>query len=285
MKGVLIVNGFLNGDKYYDIYNLLVNAFKTRNVQLDIVKSSEISGKEDLPFLPDFVMFWDKDYYLAEKLERQGLKLFNSASGMILCDNKILTYSELEKHGIAHPETIVAPKTFDTVGYTSLDFVDKAVEKLGLPIIIKEAYGSFGAQVYLAENAQKAKEIVEKIAPKEFVFQQFIKTSRGRDLRINVVGDTEVATVYRYSEKDFRSNITLGGNKQPYSPNDAQKQVAINAVKALGLDFAGVDVMFGENDQPIVCEVNSNPHFKSTLECTGVDLASSIADYVIGKLC
>ena len=141
MKGALVVNGFLNGDKFYGIYELLVNAFKTRGVQLDIVKSSDVNGKEDFLTLPDFVMFWDKDYYLAEKLERQGLKLFNSASGMILCDNKILTYRELEKHGVLHPKTIVSPKTFENVGYSDLSFVEKAVEKLGLPIIIKEAYG------------------------------------------------------------------------------------------------------------------------------------------------
>ncbi|MBO5714476.1 MAG: RimK family alpha-L-glutamate ligase [Clostridia bacterium] len=285
MKGVLIVNGFLNGDKFYGIYELLVNAFKSRNVQLDIVKSSDVRGKDDLSFTPDFVMFWDKDYYLADKLERQGLKLFNSASGMIMCDNKILTYRELEKHGIAHPKTIVCPKTFENVGYNDLSFVDNAIEKLGLPIIIKEAYGSFGAQVYLAENSQKAKEIVNKIAPKEFVFQEFIKSSKGKDLRINVVGDKVVATVYRSNANDFRSNITLGGDKKPYQPSLEQQQTAINAVKALGLDFAGVDVMFGENDTPIVCEVNSNPHFKSTLECTGIDLALNIADYVIEKLC
>ena len=285
MKGALIVNGFLNGDKYYGVYELLVNAFKTRNVQLDIIKSDEIRGIEDFSVVPDFVLFWDKDYYLAEKLERQGLKLFNSASAMVLCDNKILTYRELEKNGIPYPKTIVAPKTFEAVGYTSLQFVVNSVEKLGLPIVIKEAYGSFGGQVYLAETINQAKEIVEKIAPKEFVFQEFIKTSRGRDLRINVVGDTEIATVYRSNANDFRSNITLGGDKAKYTPNEKQRKIAIKAVKALGLDFAGVDVMFGENDEPIVCEVNSNPHFKSTLECTGVDLALNIADYVIQKLC
>lgn len=285
MKGVLIVNGFLNGDKYYGVYDLLVNAFKTRNVQLDIVKSDEIRGIEDFSFTPDFALFWDKDYYLAEKLQRQGLKLFNSANGMILCDNKILTYRELEKHGIAYPKTIVAPKTFETVGYSNLSFVEKAVEKLGLPIIIKEAYGSFGAQVYMAETIERAKEVVNKIAPKEFVFQEFIKASKGKDLRINVVGDQVIATVYRYNANDFRSNITLGGDKQNYTPNQNQREIAIKAVKALGLDFAGVDVMFGENDTPIVCEVNSNPHFKSTLECTGIDLAEKIADYVIQKIC
>ena len=50
------------------------------------------------------------------------------------------------------------------------------------------------------------------------------------------------------------------------------------------LDFAGVDVLFGENNTPIICEVNSNPHFKSTYDCTGIDLAEHIFDMIIKDL-
>ena len=59
--------------------------------------------------------------------------------------------------------------------------------------------------------------------------------------------------------------------------------IAIAATEAIGLDFAGVDVLFG-NDGPIVCEVNSNPHFKSSLECTGVDMSEKIIEYIVEKI-
>ena len=61
------------------------------------------------------------------------------------------------------------------------------------------------------------------------------------------------------------------------------KTAAITAVKAIGLDFAGVDVLFGK-DGPVVCEVNSNPHFKSSLECTGIDMSEKILDYIVEKM-
>ena len=57
------------------------------------------------------------------------------------------------------------------------------------------------------------------------------------------------------------------------------EEAAIRACDAIGLDFAGVDILFGKNG-PIVCEVNSNPHFKSSLECTGVDMSEEIMSYV-----
>jgi ribosomal protein S6--L-glutamate ligase/gamma-F420-2:alpha-L-glutamate ligase len=47
----------------------------------------------------------------------------------------------------------------------------------------------------------------------------------------------------------------------------------------VGTDFAGVDILFGK-DGPLVCEVNSNPQFKSTLDATGVDLSEYIVKYI-----
>jgi glutathione synthase/RimK-type ligase-like ATP-grasp enzyme len=85
------------------------------------------------------------------------------------------------------------------------------------------------------------------------------------------------------NEKDFRSNISGGGKAKPYTPTADEKRVAIEACKAVGADFAGVDILFSKNG-PIVCEINSNPHFKSTLDCTGVDLSGYILEHIGRKL-
>ena len=86
----------------------------------------------------------------------------------------------------------------------------------------------------------------------------------------------------RENDNDFRSNISNGGRGSLYQPSKEFVNLAIKATKALGLDFAGVDVMFG-TDGPILCEVNSNPQFASTLAATGVNLADYIADYILNK--
>ena len=64
-----------------------------------------------------------------------------------------------------------------------------------------------------------------------------------------------------------------------FTATKEQEDLAIAATKALGLDFAGVDVLFGK-EGPIICEVNSNPHFKTTLECTGINMAEHIIRYI-----
>jgi glutathione synthase/RimK-type ligase-like ATP-grasp enzyme len=59
-----------------------------------------------------------------------------------------------------------------------------------------------------------------------------------------------------------------------------QAQLAIDACRALGLDFGGVDILFGPNEMPILCEVNSNAHFKNLYDCTGVNAAEDIMEYI-----
>ena len=227
---------------------------------------------------PDFVLFWDKDTELAKRLEGEGLRLFNSADAIAVCDNKALTARALVGH-VPTPRTVISPKTFEGVGYNNLDFVENSARLLGLPLIIKEAYGSFGKQVYLANTVEEAKDTVRSLGYKDFIIQEFIRESCGRDVRVNVVGGRVVSAMERHNENDFRSNISNGGSMKKAELDPEFERVAVKAAEIIGLDFAGVDVLFGK-DGPIVCEVNSNPHFKSSLECTGVDMSEKIMDYV-----
>ncbi len=285
--GWLIINEFLRGDKYEEMYTALKSAASARGVLMQLKTNAElmheVGGNLPAP-LPDFCIFWDKDVYLCRSLERLGVPTFNSAKAIELCDNKIYTAEYLHAAGVKMPRTIVAPKTFENVGHNSTAFLEKARKMRKLPMILKEAYGSFGKQVYLANTYGEVLEIVEKIGHKDFLMQQFISTSRGRDIRVNVVGDKVVAAMLRVNEHDFRSNVSGGGRPRKAMLTPAQEDIARKACKALGLHFAGVDVLFGENDEPIVCEVNSNPHFISTLNATGVNMAEEILSYILERV-
>ena len=285
MKGWLIINTFMASQKFDNLYKLLSDAFKKRDVSLEIKKAEDISLEVNKPIInkPDFAIFWDKDIYLAKRLEQNGVRLFNTSKAVELCDNKILMYQELAKNNIRIPRTFIAPKTFEVLGYVDLSFLDKVSNEIGWPIVIKEAYGSFGEQVYLADNKEAATEIIKRIGYKDFLMQEFVSSSKGRDIRINVVGDQVVASMLRENKDDFRSNISSGGNGTKYEPDEEYKKLAVIASKALGLSFAGVDVMFGK-DGPIICEVNSNPQFASTLKATGINLADFLTDYILRQL-
>ena len=287
MNAWLVVNGFIGSEKFREIYTFLSKAAEKRGIYLDI-KTNDILASVPIGERickdehPDFVLFWDKDIRLAKRLESEGLRLFNTASAIEICDNKILTAESLAGY-VRIPKTIISPLTFEGIGYKSLDFVENATRVVGLPMIIKEAYGSFGAQVYLASTLEDAKGIVTSLGHKPFIMQEFVSESSGRDMRVNVVGDKIISAMERYNANDFRSNISNGGSMRKATLTPEIEEAAISASQVLGLDFAGVDVLFGK-DGPIICEVNSNPHFKSSLECTGIDMSEAILDHVLEQL-
>ena len=281
----IVVNNFVSKHKFTDLYELLCTAASRFNIPLSIIRTGEIpydiSSLSD--YKPPFVIFWDKDIVLARFLESAKMKLFNSAFAIEYCDNKALTTLALENDGIPIPKTLIAPLTFDFAGYNDLSFADDFLSQTKYPIIVKECFGSFGAQVHLVSNCQELVEVVSSFGSRPFLLQEFISESRGKDTRIFVVGDDCPISLCRYNtEGDFRSNITLGGGAVPHTPTQEECDIAISACKALKLDFGAVDLLIGENG-PVVCEVNSNPHFRSALECTGKNFADYVIEYIHKK--
>lgn len=290
----LVTNEFLNTEKYSELNMWLVKAAEKYNIELVVKTNAEllidISGLQVIQNLieiekPEFVLFWDKDIRLASFLESLSIKVFNSSKSIEICDNKAMTHIALNQKNIKMPKTIIAPMTYDNIGFTNYEFVAMMKKQLSYPIVVKECFGSFGQQVYLAHDDDELMSCVEKIGAKPFLFQEYIQSSFARDIRLNVVGDQVVATMYRYSDTgDFRANISNGGKMKSFEPTKQQVQLAVDCAKALGLDFAGVDLLFDENEEPIVCEVNSNAHFKNIYDCTGVNVAEHIIGYICNKL-
>ena len=277
MQAWLLINSFLYTEKFKGIYALLKQAAEISGIELKEMMHADVQKAN---FLPRFALTWDKDFYLAKHLEQKGVALFNSADAFFTCDNKALTTLALIKRGIDIPKTVFSPKAYAATGYSDFNFLDAAIDTLKLPIVIKEVYGSFGEQVYIAKTRDEAINIIKSLGTKDFIMQEFIDISKGVDIRINVVGDKVVSAMKRQNKNDFRSNITNGGKAFLYEPTEEEKQTAIKAAKACGCDFAGVDILIGGK----VCEVNSSPHFKSSQDINGVDIADAIIKHILKKL-
>lgn len=294
-KGWLVVNGYITNPKFLEIYQWLLDAGKRqgceiiRKTNIELMELFCKEPEEKTRILkeqekPEFVIFWDKDVRLAKLMEESGIRLFNSAEGIAVCDDKSMTYIRLKQAGIRMPKTWIAPKTFAADGYDHLEFFENAAAELGYPLIVKECFGSFGRQVYLAKDWEELVSILQELKNRPFILQEYIESSCGRDIRIQIVGGEMTACMYRYNDADFRANITNGGKMKPYQPEQAQKAMAQEVCRCLNLDFAGVDILFGENDEPVLCEVNSNAHFKNIYDCTGVNVADAIISHVLRSI-
>jgi len=285
LRGWLVVNAFLNMEKFHEIYQWLLKAGKSYGIELELKTNAQLMpvlGQYKKMDGVDFVIFWDKDVVLAKALEQRGLRLYNSALSIEICDDKRKTHLYLEQHGIPMPDTMPVPMTYEGIGYADFSFVEKAEKQFGYPFVVKEAFGSFGQQVYLVKDREQLKDILEQTAARPVLFQQYIRESHGKDVRLQVVGNRVVASMYRFAkEDDFRANISNGGSMKSYEPSEEICSLALRTCKVLGLDFAGVDLLFGPENQMMVCEVNSNAHFKNIYDCTGINTADAIIKHIM----
>lgn len=281
----VIYNGSLVSDKFADQARLVAEAAERAGIAVTIKKNYETVMDLSVNLsIPDFAILLDKDILLGYFLKSRGVPVYNDPSVIDLCDNKATQYVQLAAQNLPMPRTIVAPKVYPNFSIMESGYFEEIIDRLKLPMIIKEGHGSFGMKVYLIETEEQFYEKVDSLRGIDFVFQEFIATSRGRDIRVNIVGGRIVAAMYRHSETDFRANITNGGVASPIELTTAQQELALAAAQAVGATFAGVDLLFGENEEPLVCEVNAAAHIRNILNVTGVNVADAMIAYILEDL-
>lgn len=287
-KGLIVINGYQIADGIKHQVSRLLEEFSKCNVEVDVKKNNELLAyiengniKSNLP-LYDFVLYLDKDRYVADLLERSGYRLFNSTESIVKCDDKMLTHISLSNSGINMPTSISSTLCYHDDG--NRDYLNDVEKTLGYPLIVKENYGSLGRQVYLINNHAELEQIEDKLIHIPHIFQKFISSSKGVDYRIIVIGNKPVAYMKRENKHSYLSNLATGGKAYKVELSKKYLDVAIKASEILGLDYCGVDLLIGPNDEPILSEVNSNAFYQGIEKTTGVNVAGSYVKYILSKI-
>ena len=314
-QGWLIVNEYLDTEKFLEIRKLFLSGAEKKNVKLTVYTNADfavdLSGAvvKSRAFdegEPQFIIFYDKDIALAAALEKMGYRLYNSADAIDVCDSKVKTASRISEYNlnckddeakILMPKTYKVPFTYENIGikdsysFDFLDYVEKDLseaEKGALsdayPMVIKESNSSFGMGVHLAGSREEAVKLICEYGNKECIIQEYISYSSGRDYRLQMVSDKCVCAMMRSNENDFRANITNGGKMSEYKPTDEDLSLARNVMKCLKLDFAGIDIMHDKSGRTVFLEANSNAHFKNIYDLTGINAAEKMIEYIVGKV-
>ena len=288
MKGFIVMNGYPSADKFYRQSERIKTALENLGVKTDIFLNGEVqaylneNATAKTAFSEySFCVYLDKDKYLSRILEGAGLRLFNSATAVELCDDKMVTYLSLQNAGVKIPKTVSAPLCYTPNSQAKQAFLDR-VECLGYPLVAKKSYGSFGSGVKLIGNREELEQTEQEWLYLPHFYQSF-EGERGRDIRVVVIGQKAVAGMRRIAcDGEFRSNIELGGRGEGIDLPKEYALVAEKVAKHLGLDYCGVDLL--EGNEPIVCEVNSNAFFEGLELATGVRIAEKYAEYIVSKM-
>ena len=215
---------------------------------------------------------------VVRQFEQMDVFTANSSAGISNSRDKLRSLQIFSRHQIGIPATTFVRQKQD---------VHPAIERVGgAPVIIKLIEGTQGIGVLLAETVQSAGAIIELLQSQKqnVLIQKFVAESKGKDVRAFVVGDEVVGAMRRVAQgQEFRSNVHRGGQTEAIELTDEYRETAIRAAQIMGLKVAGVDMLEGK-DGPQVMEVNSSPGLEGIEQCTQLDIAGAIVDYIAGRV-
>ncbi|MBC7428378.1 MAG: 30S ribosomal protein S6--L-glutamate ligase [Bacteriovorax sp.] len=208
------------------------------------------------------------------QFEMMGVFSLNESVAIARARDKLRSLQLLSRKGLGLPVT----------GFAHSTKMTQELIKLvgGAPLVVKLLEGTQGKGVVLAETDAAAESVIDAFREMDanILVQEFIKEARGSDIRCFVVGDQVVASMMRTAkEGEFRSNLHRGGTAKIIQITAEERQAALDATKALGLNLAGVD-MLRSSRGPLIMEVNSSPGLNGIETATGKDVAGMIIEYL-----
>lgn len=239
-----------------------------------VIYNSEVLLKPDLviPRIGSSATFYGTS--VVKHFEAMGVPVLNPAQAIFNSRDKFRSMQLLSVRNIRIPTTYFS---------NDLHHAEKVVKaRLGYPCILKVLEGTQGLGVHLIRNEIEAHELFNNFSQNKVrvILQEFIEEFKGRDIRAFVVGDKVVASMMRIAAGDeFRSNIHRGGRGERIVLSEEEKELAIRAVRVLGLGVGGVDILRSKRGAMVI-EVNSSPGLEGIEGVTKVEIAEEIIRFV-----
>lgn len=211
---------------------------------------------------------------LMSAMAESGVAMLNTPSSCIMADDKILTAEALDKHGVPQPKWGVV----SSACLTHESFPD-------YPFVLKRPDGALGVWNRLvtspAHLEQNAKELLAEGAS-DLMIQEAVMESLGRSVRAVVLDDKVLAsTELVATEGEWRSNGFLGGTGHDCPLDDEETEIVVSACRALGLRYAGVDLLRSKRG-PLILELNCGSPFDGAERRTGRNIAALILKALLG---
>jgi ribosomal protein S6--L-glutamate ligase len=226
------------------------------------------------------------------KLEDNGFFVVNTLDSIMACENKYVTSKILQDANIPIPKMAIIENE---------DQIEDGIEQCGgkFPLVLKLLSGSHGIGVSIVESYASMRSVLQTLWKLDSKIEVLIqeKIDSEYDLRIHVLTkrfnaprpedtDSVLLGYMRRNrvEKDFRTNYSLGGSVEKTKVTPEQEKIAIDAAKAIGCNWCGVDLIVDKKTgKNYVLEVNSSPGTQGLKKATGIDVVADIVDFVTDK--
>ena len=196
------------------------------------------------------------------RLGELGVTVLNGRPALVKAHDKLETAAALDGAGVPHPRTIpVAPWL--------------PLPELEPPVVLKPRFGSWGLDVVRCDTKDDVELALADLGSRRWfeatggLAQELIEP-RGFDLRVIVCRGLVVGAVRRIAPPgEWRTNIALGGRREPVRPPEDACRLALAAADAIGGTLVGVDLLPDGAGGWVVIEVNGAVDFTSAYSLEG----------------
>ena len=274
-----LIEKYNNMGNAYTCRRLLQEAQK-QNIDIKLIGVYDSSVTQDgcynngvLLSARDFVINRYKFGKIKDNLNKLGKKSYNALNSLNLYINKLEQLKNIESQYFQKPKYIA--------GMSDLSF-EMLADILKLPFVAKGLESSMGQEVFLIKNKNDYDTLFQSFLPnKEWIFQEFIMSSEGRDMRLYCVRGEVIAGMERISNNDFRANVALGSSVHKIDITREFQAIAQDIYKQTGLDFIGLDLLFGKNE-PYFCEINVTAGMEGIEKASGINVAGTVIQTIKG---
>lgn len=265
---------------------MLLDELERRGIGVDLLHAEEMlldltdpAGSAGLvapgTVVIDRCLSHTKALAILHTLEAQGAVCVNRPGVVETCGDKLRTTVALTAAGVPSPRTFAA---FD---------IAQAIEvagRLGYPLVLKPAVGSWGRMVSRINDRDALEAIVEHkttlggVQHGVLYLQEFVEKP-GRDIRAFVVGDRTICAIGRRSEH-WITNTARGATTHNVPVSDEINDLCVRAARAVGGGVLAIDLLEHPDRGLLVNEVNSTMEFRNSVAPTGVDIPGLVVEYL-----
>ncbi len=211
---------------------------------------------------PDFAKF----------LEDKNVRVINKSNAITVATDKLLAHQAVNELNLPQINgELVKDLSFEEIE-----------AKYGKPFILKDRFGLQGNNIYLIKSKWKYNHVHKKIDTDNYLVQEYISESRGKDVRLYFCGDNLIGSVLRQNNKSFLSNINKGGLAYDFKAPNELIDMARKIKDKIQGEIISVDFVF-KGDGFLFCEANTNAGFQS-YAYLGYDVRKIFMDYIKSQL-
>ena len=213
-------------------------------------------------------------------LRELGVPVYNDARAIERSVDKSMTSLLL------HAARIATPPTWATESLAQAQRIAILEGAAGHALVLKPLFGSQGKGLQLVGQVDGVHHPLPDIGTAYgslAYLQRFIPalTTPGFDWRVLVVGGRAVTAMRRVS-RHWIHNVAQGARCEPAELTPELAELAAGAALALGMDYAGVDLMPSRRGIQVI-EVNGVAAWQGLQRVTGFDIARSIVDDLLDR--